>query len=74
MDISNPLLLSMIRLIRKDRSKEPPFFEALHQAKLLCPVQVDTRNLPRSPDGSIVLSNDGPISLSFIPSMITKRC
>lgn len=62
-EINNPDLINAIRLIRKDRSKEPLFFEALHQAKLLCPVRVDARNLPKNPDGSAVLNNDTPISL-----------
>jgi len=63
MEISNPNLLSAIRLMRTDRSKEPLFFEELHQAKFLCPVWVDTCNLPKNPDGSVVLSSDSPISL-----------
>ena len=66
MIISNPDLLNAIRLVKADRSKEPLFFETLHQAKLLCPVQVDTRNLPKNPDGSTVLNNDTPISLVSI--------
>lgn len=66
MEISNQNLLNAIGLMRKDRSKEPLFFEALHQTKLLCPIQVDTRNLPRNPDGSVVLSSDSPISLVSI--------
>lgn len=64
--INNSNLLSAINLVRKDRSKEPLFFKALHQAKLLCPVQVDTRNMPKSPDGSVVLSSDSPLSLVSI--------
>jgi len=63
MEISNPNLLTAIRLMRADSSKEPQFFEALHQAKLLCPVQVDTRSIPKNPDGSTVLNSDSPISL-----------
>lgn len=66
MDINNTNLLNAIRLMRADSSKEPLFFEALHQAKLLCPVQVDTRNLPKNPDGSVILSSDSPISLVSI--------
>lgn len=66
MEISNPNLLSAIRLMRADHSKEPLFFETLHQAKLLCPVQVDTHNLPKNPDGSVVLSSDSPLSLVSI--------
>lgn len=66
MDINNIKLLNAIRLMRADRSKEPLFFEALHQAKLLCPVQADTRNMPKNPDGSIVLNSDSPISLVSI--------
>lgn len=45
MDINNVGLQNAIQLVRKNRSKEPLFFEALHQAKLLCPVRVDTCNL-----------------------------
>lgn len=66
MEISNPNLLNAIRLMKADRSKESLFFEALHQAKLLCPVQVDTRNFPKNPDGSVVLSNDSLLSLVSI--------
>jgi len=65
-DISNPNLLKALRLLKADRSKEPLFFEALRQAKLLCPVQVDTGNLPKSPDGSVVLYSDSTISLISI--------
>ena len=66
MDINNTNLLNAIRLMRADRSKEPLFFEALHQAKFLCPVRIDTHNLPKNPDGSVVLSSDSPISLMSI--------
>ena len=66
MEISNPNLLSAIRLMRADRSKEPLFFKALHQAKLLCPVQVDTSNMPKNADCSTVLNSDSPISLVSI--------
>ena len=66
MDINNTNLLNAIRLMRADSSKEPQFFEALHQAKFLCPVRVDTRNLPKNPDGSVILSSDSPISLVSI--------
>jgi hypothetical protein len=66
MDISNPNLLNAVRLMRTDHSKESQFFEALLQAKLLCPVQVDTRNMPKNQDGSVVLSSDSPISLVSI--------
>lgn len=66
MEINNTNLLNVIRLMRADASKEPQFFEALHQAKFLCPVQVDTHSLPKNPDGSVVLSSDSPISLVSI--------
>lgn len=66
MKISNPDLLNAIRLMRTESSKESLFFEALHQAKLLCPVQADTRNLPKNTDGSVVLSSDSPILLVSI--------
>lgn len=66
MEISNPNLLRAIRLMRADRSKEPLFFTALHQAKLLCPVQVDTSNMSKNPDGSTFLNSDSPISLVSI--------
>lgn len=66
MDINNTILLNVIRLMRAESSKEPQFFEALHQAKFLCPVQVDTRSLPKNPDGNAVLNRDNPISLVSI--------
>ncbi|MEM5817639.1 MAG: enhanced serine sensitivity protein SseB [Desulfitobacterium hafniense] len=66
MEISNPNLLSAIRLMRANSSKEPQFFEALHQAKFLCPVRVDTRSLPKNPDGNAVLNSDSLISLVSI--------
>lgn len=66
MEISNPNLLHVIRLMRANRAKEPQFFEALHQAKFLCPVQVDTHSLPKNHDDKVVLSSDSPISLVSI--------
>lgn len=66
MDINNTYLLNVIRHMRADSSKEPQFFEVLHQAKLLCPVRVDTRSLPRNSDGSAVLNSDSTISLVSI--------
>jgi hypothetical protein len=66
MDISNQSLLNAINLMQTDRSREPLFFEALYQAKFLCPVRVDTRSLPKNPDGSTVLNSDSLISLVSI--------
>ena len=64
--ISNPLLLNAIRIVKSDSSKETLFFEALLQAKFLCPVQTDTGNLAKNTDGSIALSEDTPVSFVSI--------
>ncbi|MEA4994641.1 MAG: enhanced serine sensitivity protein SseB C-terminal domain-containing protein [Oscillibacter sp.] len=66
MDINNTNLLNAIRLMKADFSKEPQFFAALHEAKFLCPVRVDTRSLPKNPDGNAILNSDSPISLVSI--------
>lgn len=66
MVISNPNLLNAIHIMKADRSKEPLFFAALHQAKLLCPVQIDAQNLIKNPDGNAVLNSDSPILLVSI--------
>ena len=66
-------LQKAIHLMKKDSTKEPLFFEALYQAKLLCPVQADVNQLPRNADGSIVLNADTPISIVSIANASGDR-
>ena len=64
--IGTPNLQSAFRHMKIDRSKEPMFFEELYHTKFICPIQIDTHNLPKNPDGSVVLGNNSPLSLVSI--------
>lgn len=59
-------LITAIQLIKKDRSKEPQFFEALYQAKLLCPIQADTKKMRKNADGSVIVDDDTKVSVISI--------
>lgn len=64
--LDNRDLLNAIHIAKSNHAKEPLFFEALYQAKFLYPVQIDTRDMPKEPDGSVILSNDVPLSIVSI--------
>ena len=72
-EIFNLELQNAIQLMRKDKSREPLFFEALFRAKFLCPIQADEGNMAKHPDGTIVLNGDSDISLVSISTPASEQ-
>ncbi len=61
--VKNPELLKVMQELAEDSSKQTQFVNELHQAKFLCPVQMDIGNSQPDRNGEITLGTGTKISI-----------
>ncbi len=72
--MNNLSLSKSIHLLKKNQIKDQEFFAALYQARLLCPIEVDSKNLHKNGHGRVVLNEDVAVSLVSLSDSSGRKC